>query len=116
MLMKKMFLALLMAASVTPALAQEKTFELKLSHWVPASHPLQKALEDWGAAVEKQSGGSIKYKVYPAQQLGKALDHYDMARDGIADVTYVNPGYQPCRFPILGAAALPFLMSASTGA
>ena len=55
-----------------PALAQEKTFELKLSHWVPASHPLQKALEDWGAAVEKESGGTLHYKVYPAQQLGKA--------------------------------------------
>ena len=38
--------------SAPAALAQEKTFELKLSHWVPASHPLQKALEDWGAAVE----------------------------------------------------------------
>ena len=46
--MRKMLLALLLAASVTPALAQEKTVELKLSHWVPASHPLQKALEDWG--------------------------------------------------------------------
>ena len=64
--MRKTFLALLLAASVTPAFAQEKTFELKLSHWVPASHPLQKALEDWGAAVEKESGGTIKYKVYPA--------------------------------------------------
>src|ERR1700726_3769495 len=79
--MRKMFLALLMAASVTPALAQEKTFELKLSHWVPASHPLQKALEDWGAAVQQASGGTITYKVFPAQQLGKAFDHYDMARD-----------------------------------
>jgi len=113
--MRKTFLALLLAASVTPAFAQDKTFELKLSHWVPASHPLQKALEDWGAAVEKESGGTIKYKVYPAQQLGKAFDHYDMARDGIADVTYVNPGYQPGRFPIIGAGELPFLMSDATG-
>ena len=84
-----------------PTLAQEKTFELKLSHWVPPSHPLQKALEEWGASVEKDSGGTIKYKVYPAQQLGKAFDHYDMARDGIADLTYINPGYQPGRFPIM---------------
>src|ERR1700721_1051153 len=108
-------LVLLLTASVTPALAQDKTFELKLSHWVPASHPLQKALEDWGAAVEKESGGTIKYKVYPAQQLGKAFDHYDMARDGIADVTYINPGYQPGRFPIIGAGELPFLMSDAKG-
>jgi TRAP-type C4-dicarboxylate transport system substrate-binding protein len=100
---------------VTPALAQEKTFELKLSHWVPASHPLQKALEDWGAAVEKDSGGTLHYKVFPAQQLGKAFDHYDMARDGIADLTYINPGYQPGRFPIIAAGELPFLMSDAKG-
>jgi TRAP-type C4-dicarboxylate transport system substrate-binding protein len=115
MSMRKTFLALLLAASVTPALAQEKTIELKLSHWVPASHPLQKAMEEWGAAVEKASGGTIKSKVFPAQQLGKAFDHYDMARDGIADVTYINPGYQPGRFPIIGAGELPFLMSDAKG-
>ena len=105
--------ALLGAAGV--ATAQEKTFELKLSHWVPASHPLQKAPEDWGAAVEKDSGGTIKYKVFPAQQLGKAFDHYDMARDGIADLTYINPGYQPGRFPVIGAGELPFLVSDAKG-
>jgi len=108
-------LALLLAASATPALAQEKNIELKISHWVPASHPLQKSLEDWGAAVQKASGGTITYKVFPAQQLGKAKDHYDMARDGIADVTYVNPGYTPGVFPIIGAGELPFLMSDAKG-
>jgi TRAP-type C4-dicarboxylate transport system substrate-binding protein len=105
--------ALLCGAS--GALAQEKTFDLKLSHWVPASHPLQKALEDWGAAVEKASGGTIHYKVYPAQQLGKAFDHYDMARDAIADLSYINPGYQPGRFPIIAAGELPFLISSAKG-
>src|SRR5215470_2178723 len=79
----RVYAAALLIAGTTGALAQDKTFELKLSHWVPPSHPLQKALEDWGASVEKDSGGTIKYKVYPAQQLGKAFDHYDMARDGI---------------------------------
>jgi TRAP-type C4-dicarboxylate transport system substrate-binding protein len=107
--------AALLAATIGAASAQEKTFELKISHWVPASHPLQKALEDWGAAVEKDSGGTLKYKVFPAQQLGKAFDHYDMARDGIADLTYVNPGYQPGRFPVIAAGELPFLMSDAKG-
>lgn len=107
--------AALLAATIGAASAQEKTFELKISHWVPASHPLQKALEDWGAAVEKDSGGTLKYKVFPSQQLGKAFDHYDMARDGIADLTYVNPGYQPGRFPVIAAGELPFLMSDAKG-
>ena len=78
---------LVLALSVASAPAQDKTFELKLSHWVPPSHPLQKALEEWGNSVEQDSGGTIKYKIFPAQQLGKAFDHYDMARDGIADLT-----------------------------
>ena len=108
-------LSLGFAFGLAGASAQDKTFELKLSHWVPPSHPLQKAMEDWGASIEKDSGGTIKYKVYPAQQLGKAFDHYDMARDGIADVTYVSPGYQPGRFPIFDAANLPFMVANAKG-
>jgi TRAP-type C4-dicarboxylate transport system substrate-binding protein len=107
--------ALGLALGLGSASAEDKTFELKLSHWVPPSHPLQKSLEDWGASIEKDSGGSIKYKVYPAQQLGKAFDHYDMARDGIADVTYVSPGYQPGRFPIFDLSDMPFLASNAKG-
>ena len=104
-----------LVSGIGAASAQDKTFELKLSHWVPPSHPLQKALEAWGNSIEQDSGGTIKYKVYPSQQLGKAFDHYDMARDGIADVTYVSPGYQPGRFPIFDAANLPFMMANAKG-
>ena len=104
-----------MLAVAPAALAQDKTIELKLSHWVPPTHPLQKAMEQWGASVEKASNGTIKFKIFPAQQLGKAFDHYDMARDGIADFTYVNPGYQPGRFPIIAAGELPFLVGDAKG-
>lgn len=37
-----------------------------------------------------------------------------MARDGIADMTWVSPGYQAGRFPIFAASELPF-MSAKPG-
>jgi len=120
--MKTRFAGYLAAAAAAALLcggavaqAQQKTFDLKISHWVPPSHPLQKALEEWGASVEKDSGGTIHYKVYPSQQLGKAFDHYDMARDGIADMTYINPGYTPGRFPVIAAGELPFLMSNAKG-
>jgi TRAP-type C4-dicarboxylate transport system substrate-binding protein len=106
--MKRILLALLLAACVTPALAQDKTINLKISLWVPPAHPLVPATQAWAADLEKASGGTIKSTVFPSEQLGKAFDHYDMARDGIADVTYVNPGYQPGRFPIVAAGQLPF--------
>jgi len=92
----------------TPAVAQDKTIDLKISLWVPSAHPLTPATRAWADDIEKASGGTIKATVFPSEQLGKAFDHYDMARDGIADVTYVNPGYQPGRFPIIAAGQLPF--------
>jgi len=104
-----------LAVVATAAFAQDKPVALRLSHWVPPSHPLQKAMEDWGASLNKASNGTITSTVFPSQQLGKAFDHYDMARDGIADVTYVNPGYQPGRFPVVGAGELPFLMADAKG-
>jgi TRAP-type C4-dicarboxylate transport system substrate-binding protein len=103
--------ALGLALNLGTVSAQDRTLELRLSHWLPPSHPLQKSLEEWGASVEQDSNGTIKYHVYPAQQLGKAFDHYDMARDGIADLTYASPGYQPGRFPIFDGVNLPFTLS-----
>lgn len=109
--MRKIVLALLLAASITPAFAQDKTVNLKVSLWVPPAHPLVPATQVWASSIEKASGGTIKVAVFPSEQLGKAFDHYDMARDGIADVTYINPGYQPGRFPIIAAGQLPFVFA-----
>jgi TRAP-type C4-dicarboxylate transport system substrate-binding protein len=109
-------LTLATIAAAEPALAQEKNFNLRLSHWVPPTHPLQKAMEEWGASVDKASGGTIKSTVYPSQQLGKAFDHFDMTRDGIVDISYINPGQMPGRFPIIAAGELPFLVSEAHGA
>ncbi len=94
------------------ALAQDKPVEMKFGFWVPAQHALAKTgFEPWAKSVEAASGGSIKVALFPAQQLGKANDHYDMARDGIAEITYINPGYQAGRFPIFSAGELPFIMT-----
>jgi TRAP-type C4-dicarboxylate transport system substrate-binding protein len=94
------------------ALAQDKPVDLKFAHWLPAQHPLQPlGFEVWAKSVEAASKGSIKVTLYPAQQLGKAPDHYDMARDGIADMAWINPGYQPGRFPVIAAGELPFLIN-----
>lgn len=90
------------------AAAQDKTVQLKISLWLPTSHPLVPATREWAASIEKASGGTIKSTIFPSEQLGKAFDHYDMARDGIADVTYVNPGYQPGRFPLIAVGQIPF--------
>jgi len=102
-------------ASAADAAAQDAPVHLKFSHWVPPSHPVHASALAWLASIEKDSHGSITSTVYPAQQLGKAFDHYNMARDAIADITYMNPGYEPGRFPIAGAAEIPFIFADAKG-
>jgi TRAP-type transport system periplasmic protein len=97
------------------AQAQDKPVMLKLSSWVPAQHPLNPSLQAWADDIKKASGGTITATLFPSEQLGKAFDHYDMARDGIADFAYVNPGYQPGHFPIIAGASLPFLFANAKG-
>ena len=103
---------LLMAGAVQ---AQDSPVNLKLSSWVPAQHPLNPAFVAWAEDIKKASGGSITATLFPSEQLGKAFDHYDMARDGIADFAYVNPGYQPGRFPVMAGAGLPFTFADGKG-
>jgi TRAP-type C4-dicarboxylate transport system substrate-binding protein len=102
---------LVIVVSGGAASAQDRTVELKFAHWVPSTHPMHLAATAWSESIEKASNGTIKITIYPAQQLGKAFDHYNMARDGIADISYTNPGYEPGRFPIMGASELPFVFA-----
>jgi TRAP-type C4-dicarboxylate transport system substrate-binding protein len=105
-------LGTLSAGAILPAVAADAPVKLKISLWIPPAHPLVAAAKEWADSIDKASGGSIKSTVFPSEQLGKAFDHYDMVRDHIADVGYINPGYQPGRFPIFAAAVLPFTIAA----
>lgn len=103
--------ALALGSGLAPAFAQDAPVQLRLAHFVPPAHPLQATFEAWGKSLNAASGGSISLTVFPSEQLGKAFDGYDLARDGVADLSLVNPGYQPGRFPLSSAAELPFTIS-----
>lgn len=116
---RRVFLASAVAAAAlmaAPAVAQDNPVELRFAHWVPPQHPLHvNGMTEWIESVKEASGGTITTTLYPAQQLGQAGDHYDMARDGITDIAFVNPGYQPGRFPVIAAGELPFLINNAKG-
>jgi TRAP-type C4-dicarboxylate transport system substrate-binding protein len=91
------------------AQAQDKPVTLKFSYWVPPKHSLVVSSHGWAESLAKATNGTLKVQIYPSNQLGKGPDHYDMAKDGIADLVLVNPGYTPGRFPVIAAAEMPFL-------
>lgn len=64
----------------TPAMAQDKAADLKLSIWLPPAHSLVPATKEWADSIETA--------IFPSEQLGKAFDRYDKARDA----WYCNPG------------------------
>ncbi|WP_106753797.1 TRAP transporter substrate-binding protein [Pannonibacter carbonis] len=76
---------LTMAFSMTAAHAET---ELVLSSWLPPKHPLvENAIKPWAAEVEQATEGRVKIRVL-AKPLGAPPAHFDMAKDGVADITY----------------------------
>ena len=111
--MKAAALAALLVLSTTCIQAQDKPVNLRFSYWIPPKHQLVPSTQIWGESLTKATNGTVKVTIFPSNQLGKGPDHYDMAKDGIADFVLVNPGYTPGRFPIIAAGELPFLTSSS---
>ena len=95
--------ALVLVGAFTGAASAEQV--LRLAHFLPPQHPVHTSAEVWASSIAEASGGELRIEIFPAQQLGSAFDHYNLARDGVADIAAANPGYQPGRFsmaPALG--------------
>lgn len=101
-------LAFLASAMGLHNLANAQT-TLTVSSWLPPKHVIvSEMLMPWAASVEEATEGRVKIKVLP-KALGKPPAHFDIARDGLADVTYGIHGYQPGRFVLNSTAEVPFL-------
>ncbi|KXF78005.1 ABC transporter substrate-binding protein [Paramesorhizobium deserti] len=83
--MKSLKLALAgLLLSATPLAAEE----LIMSSWLPPKHPIVvNAFEPWAKEVEKVTDGRVTVRIM-GKPLGSPPAHFDMARDGIADITY----------------------------
>ncbi len=82
---------------------------LRLSSWLPAAHPIVKdMIIPWTEQVAAATDGRVTIEVLP-KPLGNPPSHFDLAMNGIADVTYGVHGYQPGRFLLTKAVEFPFL-------
>jgi len=98
---------------VVSAQAQE-TITLKLSHFVPPQHAFHKWVVGWTEKIEKESGGRLKFEIYPNGQLvGPPNRQFDAARNGITDIAFCLHGVTPGRYPMTELANLPFTWPSS---
>lgn len=98
--------ALCVFAVSAPAAAQTV---LRVNQWLPPNHmQLERVIRPWAAQVEAESGGRLAIRFTDAS-LGAPARQYDLAVDGIADVTFGVLGYTPGRFKLAGIAELPFV-------
>ena len=82
---------------------------LTLSSWVPATHPqVANFIVPMAADIERVTEGRVKVKILPAP-LGPPAAAFDLAKNGVADITYSVQGYTPGRFKTAAIGEMPFL-------
>ncbi len=96
----------MIAASLLAAPLQAET--LNMSNWVPQTHFIfTDILKPWADEVEKVTEGRVKVKILP-KALGAPPQHWELARKGVADITWGNFTYEPDRFKSIWFAEFPF--------
>jgi TRAP-type transport system periplasmic protein len=88
----------------------QAVYRLKLSHHAPPVHH-QHAVTfvEWARELEARSGGRLVLDLYPAEQLGKLSQQYNMVRRGDVDIALVLHGIPAGRFPLMELTHLPLL-------
>ena len=101
-------LVLLMAMQ-NSALAQTK---LRFSNWVPPWHPVSSdVLAVWGKNVEQATDGRVIIEF--VSPLGKPPAHFDLVKNGVADLAFAIHSYTADRFVLAVGAELPFYAASS---
>lgn len=108
-MMKTLALAAAAAALAFPAAAQDAT--LSVHHFLPAeAAPHALLMAPWADRVEKESGGRLRFEIFPSMRLGGTpMTLADQLRDGEIDAALLLPGAGGGRYPKTEVYELPFL-------
>jgi tripartite ATP-independent transporter DctP family solute receptor len=82
---------------------------IKMGHGQVVSHPVHQAMVFLGKRLEEKSGGTIKVKVYPNQQLGTERELLELLQIGSLGMTKVSTASLEAFSPEISVLGLPFL-------
>ena len=80
----------------------------KFSTWVPPTHPIVELVwKPWMKQIEEATEGRVKIEMIPP--LGPPQAHYDLVRNGLADIGNISVAYTANRFTLMAGTDLPFM-------
>ena len=107
-------LALMMISATSIATAaSNKPIELRLAHGWSPKHHVHVILDQWVKEVERETDGRVKITIFPGGALSTAVQLYDSARTGVADMAWFLQGYTPGKFPLTSVIELPFMATSA---
>lgn len=101
------FLATLFTFTLTPAPVTAGPINLNYANFPPAPTFPCVQMERWKTEVEKRTNGKVAIKTFPGGTLLKAKGMMDGVIAGTADIGCLCMAYQPGRFMVTNATALP---------
>lgn len=111
--MKLKHLALVAAMAALPLAAGAQT-ALRVADSLPVGHFFaEQGLKFWISEVRRLTDNAVEVQHFPAEQLGKAKDMFQLAMTGVADVAYVVPSYVSDKMPLMTVSELPGLAKSS---
>ncbi len=81
---------------------------LTMSNWIPPTSAVSvEVFDPWVKKVEEATEGRVKVRILP-KAVGSPPQHFELARKGIADITWGYFTYEPQRFVSVWFAEMPF--------
>lgn len=101
--------ALLSASAFASAHAADYT--MRLSHQLPASHHVAKALEQFASDVQSETGGKLEVQIFGGEQLFKAAQNYVAVARGQVEAAAIVSLQWGGTVPEMQAFSIPYLMT-----
>ena len=92
------------------ALAQQKTYTLKVANFTSKRSATSRWFEKAKKELAEKSGGRLKLEIFYGSAMGPMPRHYDLARKGVADMAFFQHGTTRGRFPLTELFHTPYLV------
>jgi TRAP-type C4-dicarboxylate transport system substrate-binding protein len=104
----KFAIAALGSALLLPIATAQAQVTLNVNTWVPPSHHMvSEVMMGFCKDAEAATKGRVKCNLLPKAVVGPPQT-FDAVRDGLADISFIVPGYTPGRFALTDSIEFPF--------